>query len=202
MNLPVNYDESSAETTLGTASLEILRNKALEQIRKNESLSSEQRAAAVRELHFLIEHERLRRLKLIVQQWEEERNEYRYRRAIRRRQVLNQLAIEQRETARTIARINRDIIRYRLEIIEQIRKLRPKDELHQFIRRAQAEMIKLKLQRRYARARQQAIARELRDAVIRRARFLKMVREKYPDLEEELMDDYDRREFQEARSQK
>jgi hypothetical protein len=195
MNLPVQY-RRSAGGNLGTSTLEVVRARALAKIQGDEMLSPEQRAMAIRELDFLIEYERFRRLRTAVYQWRDERREWLLSHISRQHEVLNRLAIARKETALTVARMNREIIMYKLEILQELRKLRPQNELDSYIRKARTDLVKLHLQRRHAKARRRILSQSITEQVLDRAEFLRKVRDKYPDLEEELMDDYDKREFQ------
>jgi hypothetical protein len=83
---------------------------------------------AIRELDFLIEYERLRRLRAAVHQWRDERREWLLSHISRQQEVLNRLAIARKETALTIARMNREIVMYKLEILRELRRLRPREK--------------------------------------------------------------------------
>jgi len=194
MNLPANHN-SSAESLLGTVSLEVLRNKALRNIEEDASLSVQQKLMAIKELDFLLEYERLRRLRNSAYQWEEERREHRYRMAQRHQEMTIKLAIERKETVLRIAEINRDITACKLRIIEDFKKLKPKDESLNHVRQLKKDLSRLQLQKRIAQAHENSFHQNLTERVANRARFIKQVRREYPDLAEELVDFYDQQVF-------
>jgi hypothetical protein len=183
--------ETDAEQLLGTASLEMLRNRALEKISKDESLSEQQKTMAVRELDFLLEYERLRRLRQAAWQWRDEKRERRYRNAIKKQQVFNQMMLDQKSTDLEIAEINRKIIRIKLDVMTELRKLKPKPTQNADIKKARNEMLKLKIRSKMARAMQRDFAEGISDLALYRARFLKKVQEEFPDSADLIIDNFD-----------
>jgi hypothetical protein len=187
---------SSAELLLGTASLEELRNKALQKIEAKEHLTETQKKSLVKELDFLLEYERLRRLRRVVWQWHDEKRDRHYNNLKVKVELLNELLIGRKKTALEVARLDSEMLKIRLEMFEKIRKLRPQNDNRRYLRNAERDFLKLKLQQRYSKLRERHLVETLENRIIRRTNFLKKVRANFPDLEEELMAQYDRQMYE------
>ena len=194
MTMPVHL--LTAEQLVAATSLEVLRRDAESRIDQNATLTLRDKQLAKRELEFLLEYERLRRLRRAVYQWKSERREELYRIIVRREEVQNQVRLSRAETAREVARLNHEIVQWKLDTVERIRRLRPKDDFAAHVRQARLGLLKLKLQQIMARRREEYLADSIDSQVLRRGRFLLRVREQYPDMADELIDYYDRLQFE------
>ncbi len=191
MNLPINH-ELSTESIISNSSIETIRNEMTHRIQSSETLTEEQQSAALEELNVLLEYEKYRRMLTMIYQLKQDsqnridatRDRVRQRREYltrKRQEQKHELLLNRKETALRIARINADI-----------GKLRPQLPADKDLRRARGELNKIRSQGRLRRSLQEESEKELRGRVMRKAQFLKKVRQEFPDMEEELMDEYDR----------
>lgn len=197
-DLPAIYD-NSAEDKLGTAFLENIRNNALRNIESDPTLPERRKQALIRELDFLIEHERLRRLRKFVFQWVEEREAFRTGILQRRIELANNVRLSMKQTALKIAQLNKDIANCKLDVIERIRRMRPKNESEAYLKKAALELQKLKFQKAILQAKEEMLHENLTNRAFNRQKFHEKVRKLYPDMADEMMEYYDRQVFQQSR---
>jgi len=189
---------SGPELKLGTGSLEILRIEALTRIHSSMNLTRRQKRAVAKELHYLVEYERLRRLRRAVWEWQDEKTEKQFERTRRQNQMRNTLRIESRQATLELAKINKQILECKLQCIDMIRSRQDDYQLNTYIRKAKAELVKIDTQKQLTKARQQMLADGLSDQVIHRAKFQQMAEKNFPDMAEELTDFYDQQMFQQG----
>lgn len=194
MNLPVIQHNDGREFLKG-GSLVMLRAEALDCIKNDVRLTPELKLAAIRELDFLLEYERLRRVRIAHRKFRDEERELVYQALIRRQEVVNLIRLAQAQTARAIEEIKRDIAHWRIEVEARLQRLRPKDEV---LKQARNELVKLQLQHRLERLREQHLFRGLEEQTMKRAALVEKVRNDFPDLAEELIDHYDQLSYQSA----
>lgn|GEM_PF-6675322 len=200
MNLPVKYSETPQDF-LGLHCLEVLRAKLAKKI-ESEKLTRKERRRAIREMNFLIDYARMRRVRTAVWQWQDEATEHDYHLAIRRQQVVNQLVLERKRLMVSLGEMDAKIAETRIGVMEQMNKLTPKDERQSLIDSARKELLRLKLRRNLSRQSRREAEDELAEQTLARARFQKIVRQDFPELEDEIMDDYDRRAFAQSGRQR
>jgi hypothetical protein len=196
MNDLVVSNDSGVEQTLGTASLEEIRNKAFRNIESNPILTDYQKNTIIKELDFLIEHERLRRLRKFAFQWAEEKEVFQNGMLLRRIELDNGIRVSRKQTALKIAQLNKDILDCKLDVIERIRKLRPKDDSAAYLKKAALELQKLRFQKIIMKAKEDMFHQNLTDRALSRQRFYEKVKKLYPDMADDLMEYYDRQVFQ------
>jgi len=191
MTVPINH-ELSTERIISNSSIETIRGELTHRIQSNDILTAEQKSAALEELDSLLEYEKYRRMLTMIYQLKQdsrdrinsERDRVRLRREflIRKRQEQkHELLLNRKETALRIAKINADI-----------GKLRPQSPIDKDLKRAHGELNKIRLKSRLRRVLQDEAEKELRNRIERKAQFLRKVRHQFPDMEEELMDEYER----------
>jgi hypothetical protein len=196
-NLPVIH-ETGVELSLGTASLEEIRNKALRNIEADPTLPEYRKQAVIRELDFLIKLERLRRLRKFAFQWAEEKEAFRNSIFSKRIELANNIRLAVKQTDLQIAQLNREILNCKLDVIERIRRLRPKDDSAAYLKKAALELQKLRLQKLIMQAREDMFHQNLTDRTLNRQKFYDRVRKLYPDVADDLMDYYDRQVFEQT----
>ncbi len=186
-----NSKEVQPATTIELAPsvLEVLRGQAYAAVRENEALTLTQKEHALKEVDFLIERERLRRVRKDAIQIHNERRERMYDALIRREEVVNQIRLARARTRREIEAINRDIAQYKYDILLQMQKLRPRNRV---VKDAREQLLKLRIQQRMARMREKELLQSLEAQSLKRAAFLKRVRSDFADMADELIDHYDR----------
>ncbi|MBI5037736.1 MAG: hypothetical protein HZC01_03495 [Candidatus Kerfeldbacteria bacterium] len=192
MNLPVIQHNDGREFLKG-GSLVMLRAEALDCIKNDMRLTPQLKVAAIRELDFLLEYERLRRVRIAHRKFREEERELVYQALIRRQEVVNLIRLAQAQTARAIEEIKRDIAHWRIEVKVQLQRLRPKDEV---LKQARNEILKLKLKHRLEQMREQELHRSLEEQTLKRAALMGKVQRDFPDLAEELVERYDQMAYQ------
>lgn len=199
MNLPINHDLST-ESIIKNSSIETIRGELTHRIQSSDILTAEQQSVALEEMDVLLEYEKYRRMLTMIYQLKQDsreringtRDRIRFRREflIRKRQEQKQeLLLSRKEATLRIAKIN-----------AELRKLRPQPPVDKDLKRTQDELNKIKLRGRKRRASQEQVEKELRDRVERKAQFLIKVRQKFPDMEDELMDEYDRQMYESGHS--
>lgn len=171
----------------------MLRAEALDCIKNDMRLTPQLKVAAIRELDFLLEYERLRRVRIAHRKFREEERELVYQALIRRQEVVNLIRLAQAQTARAIEEIKRDIAHWRIEVKVQLQRLRPKDEV---LKQARNEILKLKLKHRLEQMREQELHRSLEEQTLKRAALMGKVQRDFPDLAEELVERYDQMAYQ------
>jgi hypothetical protein len=196
-DLPVVID-NGAERMLGTPLLEEIRINALRKIEADESLSTYGKKTLVNELNFLIEHERLRRLRKLKIQWIEEKETFRNDIIVRRIELANSIRLSTKQTDLQIAQLNRDIANCKLDVIERIKKMRPKDDSAAYLKKANLELQKLRLQKLIMQTREDMLHENLTNRTLKRQNFHDRVRKLYPDTADELLEYYDRQVFQQT----
>lgn len=191
MNLPINH-ELSIEGIISSSSIETIRGELAYRIQSNDKLSAEQQSAVLEELDVLLEYEKYRRMLTMIYQLKQdsrdrlnnERDRIRLRRESlisKRQEHRHELLFNRKKAALRIAKINADI-----------GKFRPQLQVDKDLKRTHGELNKIKLKSRLRRALQDEAEKELRNRVMRKAQFLKKVRQQFPDMEEELMDEYEK----------
>ncbi len=191
MNPPINH-ELSTESIISNSSIETIRNELTHRIQSNDILTAEQQSAALEEMNVLLEYEKFRRTLTMIYQLRQDsrdrinnaRDQVRLRREnlISKRQEHElELLLNRKETALRIAKINAEIDRFQPQ--------RPADKE---LKRADGELNKIRLRGRLQRSVQEEAEKALRGRVMRKAQFLKKVRQDFSDLEGELMDEYER----------
>lgn len=187
---------SSTEDIFGTVSLETLKNRALKILDDNEAMTTHQKVRTQREIEFLLECERFNRLRRLVYQLHDEKQDRTYKRILNHQTFLHQLQVGRKETALAISKIEREIVKCKLDVIERARSLMPKRELHEHMKKLQDDFRKLRIHQKYQRARQGMLSQEIAEQAIRRAQFIRRIRKHFPDLEDELLESYDKQVFQ------
>ena len=185
-------DTIGAEQPLGPVYLEAVRNEALSRIANDTRLTPQQKSAAASELDFLIDSERLRRARQLRWQWRNERREHIYAYLCRRQQIEMFLQEQREESTLKLMRLRRDAIRCRVETVLELRRLARKREDADLLRQARQELLRLRLRHRLTTERERMAAHGVRTQTLKRDEFRQLVRERFPEREEELMDDYDR----------
>lgn len=189
-----------------TSPLELIRSKAIREVRQNSNLSDRDKDFIIREINFLIGYERLKRLKktvyeqkkeelAMIQALEDKRREM-TQRAIRHRiQMREEIEAARRGLLLKRVQLQVESAKLYLEVLEMIKKTEPLDDGKQGAKKMKEELLKIKLKSKIRRAIQQECIKELEETVLRRANFLRRVREQFPDMEEEIIDAYDQRYY-------
>ena len=191
MNLPIDH-ELTTESIISNSSIETIRNELTNRVQSNDNLTEDQQSTAVEELDVLLEYEKYRRMLTMIYQLRRdsrdrinnERDRIRLRRESlisKRQEHRHELLLNRKKTVLQIAKINSDI-----------GKFQPQLQVDKDLKRANSELNKIKLKSRLRRALQDEAEKELRNRVMRKAQFLKKVRQQFPNMEEELMDEYER----------
>jgi hypothetical protein len=189
------YSTSDLPQVLENDPLEVIRAHALCEIKNNVLLSRRQKRTAIRDLDSLLDYERRRRQRLMYWQSVDEARERRIRIIERNCEFINRLVLERKNTQLKVAQINAEIINLKAGSIERVLRLKQENPKLKEIGKLKHEFVKLKLRKaidKYIRAEAE---RDLEDRVIRRARFQQKVAEEFPDLVEEIMDEYDRESY-------
>ncbi len=212
MKLPIKH-EMSVKNILNSASIEKLRYDFMARIEVNESFSEDQKDAMVQELDFLLQFEKYRRMLRMIYLIKEEKREYENRiyeqQRLRRvnvykarQELKHETALNRKETALKIAKLNEEIANCKMTVLERLDKIGSHAPIDKDLRKAKGELNRIKLQSKLRRTLQDEAEKELRDRVIRKAQFQKQVKQQFPDMEEELMDEYDRQMYNSEQSEK
>lgn len=194
MKLMVKH-QTSAEQLLGTVSLESLRIQLQRKINDNPDLSKKQRKQVLAELDFLIEYERLRRLKMAVHQWEREEQSHKLELLKNRVELVNKLRIARAKSNRLVAKMHSDAANLKLGMVEKLLALKKKYANASQTDGAAKELENLRIRDTIARKKEEAFHANISRRTVNRARFVKMVEKEYPDMADELIDHYDRQLF-------
>ncbi|MEW6410915.1 MAG: hypothetical protein AB1483_00420 [Candidatus Zixiibacteriota bacterium] len=202
MSLPAKYDDG-AEHVLGTTSLQIVRSKIIENIRRYPGMTWWQRRKIINELDSLIEMERCRRKQLAAHQLQRENVEHRL--IIAQKQidifekyvdVISRVRLLKARTSRAVARYERDSVMCKLDVIERLMQIRAKHKPAEKQDDHLKELSQIKKQQEVSQAREQAVLDSIAKKAMSRATFINMVNEKFPDMADELVDFYDQQIFQ------
>ena len=204
MTLPVKQ-EGSAEQTLGTTSLELIRSRVVRNLYDNPDLAGDQRLRIIKELDSLIENEKCRRTQLAVQQWQ--REELQHKLVIAQKQadihqkyadIVCQLRLLKGRTDRAVARYKRDCLMCKLDVVERLMQIKAKYKTVAKQDDHSKELLRIKKQQKLSEAREQAILNSIAKKAMSRAAFVKMANETHPEMADELVDFYDQQIFQQA----
>lgn len=212
MNLPIKH-EMSVDVIFNNVSIEKLRNDFMARIETSETYSKDQKDAMVQELNFLLQFEKYRRMLRMIYLIKEEKREYRNRIYERqrlrranaykaRRELKHETTLNRKETALKIAKLNEEIANCKMAVLERLDKIGSYAPIDKDLRKAKSELNRIKLRSKLRRTIQDEAEKELRDRVIRKAQFQKQVKHQFPDMEEELMDEYDRQLYNSEQSEK
>ncbi len=194
MKLMVKH-QTSAEQLLGTVSLESLKIQLQRKINDNPDLNKKQRKRVLRELDFLIEYERLRRLKMAVHQWEREEQSHTLDLLKSRVEIVNKLRIARAKSDRLVAKMHSDTANLRLVMVEKLLALKKKHANSCQTNGAAKELENLRIRDEIARKKEEAFHANISRRTLNRARFIKMVETDFPDMADELIDHYDKQLF-------
>jgi len=198
MNNLTETNRIGAELLLGTPVLEGIRNRTELKIVSNPILSEDQIKSALKELDFLIEYERLHRLRQFAFRWIEGKEAFHNELILSRVELANEIRISRKQAALKIAKINREIANCRLDLMERIKKLHPKDDSSLYIKKAHSELQKLRFQKIIMREKEEIFHENLANRTLNRHKFYDKVKKLYPDMVDELMEYYDRQVFQQT----
>lgn len=194
MNFPIEHGLST-QGILGNSSIEAIRNELTNKIETNDCLDEEQKDNALEELDLLLLYEKYRRMLRMIYQLKAERMDHmnNMRDRVRSR---HHLITEKRQEHKHRLLLNRKETILRIaQIDSELYKLKPQRPEDKDKRKINDELNRIKNRARMRRESQAEVERELRDRVIRKAQFLQKVRKHFPDLEEEMMDEYDRQMY-------
>jgi len=188
-------------------SLALKVNDLIQNISSDGSMSSDDKKEIIRELKFLQNYGRLVRVMQLKFNWEEEKLNLLRRylskkhqivsEAVRNRQKLkNELAMDRMETIQRIRDKQSAFLKERIELYAVLKKLKSSGQSNSDTSKAEQELHRINLRSKIRRAMQQEAEKELQERVLRRNDFLKNVRDNFPDLEEEIMEEYDRQIYQ------
>lgn len=194
MKLPL-LSQTKPDENVGLRPLALLRADMRIRI-AGSHLSVHDKQAALNELDYLVRYEQLRRLRTAVWQWKDERRERRYRMRSQREEFVIGAALNRQRARAEIAECRARIVHSRLDIIERVRKLAPREESRSMIAKARRDMLRHQLASQMARNSRRHLQEELADMIAARGRFLRRVRQEFPEMEDELMDKYDSQLFQ------
>lgn len=197
MSLPVKH-EDGAEGKLGTASLELTRVRARQFIAARQDITPKVRKRIFAELDELIESERRRRGRLAVNQIQREELEHRVFIARRSAEVFCELRALRTKTDNEATKYACDNMHMKLDVVERLLRLREKYRATPKKDDYMDEIEKMHRKRLLAEAHEKAILRSITDRALRRAAFVKQVRDEFPDMAEELIDYYDQQVFQQG----
>ncbi len=202
MNLPVKH-EISAERLLGTASLETIRSRLIQEIENSPKYAWHQKNKIIKELDQLIENERYRREQLAARQLQKEELDHKLI-IIQRHckiydecaELVRRLQLQKAQTNHTIARYKRERTLWHVEIIERLLQLKAKYKPAEKQDEHLKELRKIRQQQKLSEAKEQVILDSLAKKAMNRATFIKMVNKQFPDMADELLDFYDQQLFQ------
>ncbi|OGC95069.1 MAG: hypothetical protein A2W25_04690 [candidate division Zixibacteria bacterium RBG_16_53_22] len=199
MNELVTTHNGEAEQSLGFASLEEVRSRAIRGVESNPELSRWQKRAMTEEINFLTEHERLHRLRRFAFQWIDERLTLRNRLVLKRIELANAIRVSNRQTALQIAQIDKDILSCKLDLIERLKNIQSKGNSVRSAQGILSELEKLQFQRILMKAKENLFHQNLADRTLNRLKFMDKVRKEYPDMADELIEHYDRQVFEQTK---
>lgn len=175
-----------------TGSLTLLEAKIEQNIDENEDLSSRQKKKAKREMHFLIEVERVKRASQLIWNIEDEQRNRLHNSLIKMQSLKDDLLIKRYKLKMRIQRIKEDLVKSKVRTAKLIRSSRPRNKTSKEIGRLKREFFKRKIALKLSRQTLIAVENEIRNKALRRARFMKYIKKHYPDYYEELIEHYDR----------
>ena len=94
--------------------------------------------------------------------------------------------------------MNKDIVNCQLDTLERIRQMRAKNESPDYIKKAEQEMQKLRLQKIIMEAKEDMFHKNLTKRTLNRQKFINKVQKLYPETADELIEYYDRQVFQQT----
>ena len=148
------------------------------------------RKAAIRELAEFLTFEKLRRREELIGQHLEKTNELQIRLLDKMAKARQTRELEEAKLklvkAQTCAQIANHLCKARRSLSQ------PATDVEQVLQQAKKELIKQRIQRSLRRHTQDARMDDLRNQNLHRAAFLKYVRNKFPEMEQEILDQYDR----------
>ena len=204
MTLPVKQ-EVSAEHLLGTTSLEMVRGRVIRNIYDNPELTRKQRKRIIKELDFLIEHEKRRRKQLAAHQWQREELDHRLvisqmHAEIHQKSadIVCKLRLLKAQTDLAVARYERDSLMCKIDVVERLMQIKAKYKPIERQGDPLKELLTMKKQQKLSEAREQAILNSIAKRAMGRAAFVEMANDKFPDMADEMIDFYDQQLFQQG----
>lgn len=198
MNLPIKHD-LSVEYFLNKSSIESIRNELTLKIESNDNLTEDQKENALGEMDLLLRYEKYRRMLRMIYQLRDERRD-RFNNMCDQIRLRREYLTKKRQEFKHELLLNRkDTILHIAKADAELRKLNPESKNRKITMHANDELNKIRLKGRLRRAIQEENEKELRSRVFQKAQFLQKVRKHFPDLEEELMDEYDRQMYDSGR---
>ena len=198
MKLLANHG-TSAEHLLGTASLELVRSNLERDIQENDDLTFEQQRNVLKELDFLIAFERIRRIKLAINQWQLEALQHESVVLQQRQDIENKLRIAQAQTDKVIASLKQDISNLTLDRIERALTIKRKLLDTREAGSMQNNLEKLKVEQLFAKKKEEAFHKLIAERAWNRAKFIKLVQDEFPDMADDMVEFYDDQVFQQTR---
>lgn len=191
-NLPALIDDPGdmvPSQSLKDESLAALRRKAVKWITHHIETDST-RKAAIEELAYVLVAERLHREEILLLKHLEEKKEHQIRLLTKLQEYKRAKLTEQKKLQLAVSDINAKIA----SNLSRTRHLlsQPATQTEAVIERAKGQLARMKAQQALKRHLQDAYFDSLENQATHRANFLTHVREKYPDLKDEIMDEYDR----------
>jgi hypothetical protein len=185
------------EEILGLHPTEVQKRQLVDEI-NNSNCSPQEKERCFREIDFMFSYARLVRLRRAIWHWQDERREHCEAVLSSRHEVLNQLMMEHNRVFAGVHRTRIEIAAKHIALRERARTLKPKNRAQEMSERARLELLNLKLRSRVSLEKRRTMDYELENRVVARARFQQRVHQEFPDLEEEMMDEYDRRFYEQS----